>query len=155
MFSIRSISLLLLVALLGLGISYAPPVAAHEPTKNGEKPEAVPTTLNGIWHEVSEHQQELAGVIKNKQLAKVHEIAFHIRDLIYAMADKSTSLPAANLSKVKANSKFLATLAGRLDEAGDANDQARTEETYQQFSNLLKSIEAQYPADVLKYTGKE
>jgi hypothetical protein len=155
MFSVRTIFILLFITAFGLGVFHVPPAGAHEKGQDNKQPEKMPATLDGIWHEVKEHQQELETVIQKKELSSVHEIAFHIRDLVYAMSDKSATLPAASLSKVKMNSKYLGTLAGRLDEAGDANDQTRTEETYKQFSNLLKSIEAQYPPGALKYTGKE
>lgn len=156
MFSLKSILVFLTIVCFGMGIAFCPPIAtAHEPEKNSKEPEKVPATVDAIWHEVQEHQQELETVIKNKQLSNVHEIAFHIRDLVNAMADKPGNLPAANLSKVKMNAKYLATLANRLDEAGDANDQARTEETYKKFSDLLKAIEAQYPPEMLKLKAKQ
>ena len=143
--------ILLIVALLGLVIFSVTPVQAHDEKNEKEKTEKIPNSLGAIWHEVKEHQEELQNVIKAKQLAKVHEIAFHIRDLVNAMPAKSANLAAENLSKVKSYAKFVATLAGRLDESGDANDQAGTEENYKKLADILKNVEAQYPAGALKY----
>src|SRR5262245_132876 len=107
--------------------------------------------LNGIWHQVKQHQVELETVIKAKQLNKVHQHAFMIRDLVNVMPAKSTSLSPAKLEKVKTSAKYLATLAARLDESGDANDQAGTEENYKKFASMLQTIEAQYSPEDLKY----
>lgn len=153
MFPVERKVVLLVVAVSALGAASALAVRAEEPKQGHEASEKVPATLDGIWHEVQEHHQQLESSIKNRQLSSVHEDAFHIRDLVAAMADKSAMLPTANLEKVKTSAKFLATLAGRLDESGDANDQARTEAVYAKFSDLLKTIEAQYPPEALKYKG--
>ena len=154
MFSVRSTAILLFVAVFGLG-SFCVPLRADEEKHGSKEAVKIPDSLGAIWHEVKEHQQELENVIKTKQLAKVHEIAFRIRDLVNAMPAKSATLSAENLSKVKSNAKFLATLASRLDESGDANDQAATEENYKKFAGILKNIDAQYPVEALKYEGKD
>lgn len=142
------------IAAVVLG-AFAAPMARADEGEHGEDKAAgkVPATLDGIWHECMEHQARLESSIKSKTLSKVHEDAFRIRDLVAAMVEKSASLPAAKLEKVKTNAKFLATLAGRLDESGDAGDQAGTEAAYAKFSDVLKAIEAQYPPETLKHKG--
>lgn len=155
MISMRSVRIFIIaMAAVAVGLSCISIAIAHEEKETGKESKKIPSTLDGVWHEVKEHQTELETVIKAKQLSKVHEIAFHIRDLVNTMPGKSAKLPAANLSKVKSNAKFLATLAARLDETGDANDQTGTEENYKKFADLLKSVESQYPSDVLKYKGE-
>lgn len=146
-------SILVLIALFAITTFHGNFSLADEEHK--EAKEAISLPLDGIWHQVKQHQLELENVIQAKQLNKVHQHAFQIRDLVNAMPAKSGSLPAEKLDKVKTNVKYLATLAARLDESGDASDQAATEENYKKFSGILKNIEAQYPADALKYKGQQ
>ena len=122
--------------------------AAEEPEhKEGEA--NIPNTVGGIWAEVKEHEEELGKTIADKKLDKVHEAAFEIRDLVNALPDKSTDLPADNLAKVKSNARYVADIANRLDESGDAGDQAATEANFTKLQGLLKTVEAQYPPEIL------
>ncbi|MBI1871296.1 MAG: hypothetical protein HYS07_08905 [Chlamydiae bacterium] len=109
----------------------------------------IPATLSGIWAEVKEHEEELGKIIADKKLDKVHEVAFEIRDRVNALPDKSMDLASDKLAKVKSNAKFVANLAKRLDDSGDAGDQVATEANFKKLQGLLKTIEAQYPAGVL------
>ena len=108
----------------------------------------IPATVGGIWAEVKEHEEELGKIIEVKKLDKVHEAAFEIRDLVNALPDKSEDLPADNLAKVKSNARYVADIANRLDESGDAGDQAATETNFKKLQDFLKTIEAQYPDDL-------
>ncbi|MBI3849185.1 MAG: transporter [Verrucomicrobia bacterium] len=110
----------------------------------------IPDTAAGILKEVKEHEEELGKIITDKKLNKVHEVAFEIRDLVNALPNKSKDLPADKLSKVKANAKFVASLADRLDKSGDANDQAGTETNFKKLQDLLKQIRALYPDSASK-----
>ncbi len=105
----------------------------------------IPDNAAAIVAEVKEHEAELGKLIAGKRLDKVHEVAFEIRDLVYALPDKSTDLAADKLNKIKADSKFVASLADRLDKSGDANDQAATESNFRKLQSPLKEIESQYP----------
>lgn len=126
-----------------------PPVAA-EPAEEAHTPVKIPDTLPAVWKAVKMHEEELAATIKAKKLAEVHGHAFDIRDLVNALASKSKALDAANLAKVTANAKFVASLADRLDESGDAKDQAATEANFKKLQDILKTIEALYPPALLK-----
>lgn len=122
--------------------------AAEEPEhKEGEA--NIPNTVGGIWAEVKEHEEELGKTIADKKLDKVHEAAFEIRDLVNALPDKSMDLPADNLAKVKSNARYVADIANRLDESGDAGDQVATEANFTKLQGLLKTVEAQYPPEIL------
>ena len=110
----------------------------------------IPATVAGIWQEVKEQEDQLDKTIADKKLDKVHHFAFAIRDLVNAMPDKSTGLPVDSLAKIKSNGTYIANIATRLDEAGDANDQASTEANFKKLQNFLKTIEAQYPPEELK-----
>ena len=122
--------------------------ATEEPEhKEGEA--NIPNTVGGIWAEVKEHEEELGKTIADKKLDKVHEAAFEIRDLVNALPDKSMDLPADNLAKVKSNARYVADIANRLDESGDAGDQVATEANFTKLQGLLKTVEAQYPPEIL------
>jgi hypothetical protein len=88
--------------------------------------------------------------VQAKELGKVHEVAFALRDLVAAMPNKSAELPPEKLAKLQGNAKYVATLAARLDVAGDANDQAATELNFKQLPSVLAAIEALYPEGALE-----
>ena len=107
-------------------------------------------TLPGLWQAVKTHEAELNKRVTAKDLGKVHEIAFAIRDLVAAMPEKSGQLSVEQQGKLKGNVKYVATLATRLDESGDANNQSATEANFKQLQAILASIEALYPPEALK-----
>jgi len=131
-------------------VRLASAVAEHE-HKEGE--EKIPATIGGIWAEVKEHEEQLGKIIAEKKLDKVHEVAFEIRDLVNALPDKSMDLPADKLARVKSNAKYVADIAKRLDESGDAGDQIVTKTNFEKLQGFLKTIEAQYPSGELKHEG--
>jgi len=127
--------------------------AAEHEHKGGE--EKIPVTVGGIWAEVKEHEEQLGKIIADKKLDKVHEVAFEIRDLVNALPDKSMDLPADKLAKLNSNAKYVADIAKRLDESGDANDQVATETNFNKLQGILKTIKAQYPPETLRAGEKE
>jgi hypothetical protein len=52
------------------------------------------------------------------------------------------------VTKVKAESKFVATLAQRLDAAGDSNNKAASISNFDKLKDVLKSIRINYPEAV-------
>lgn len=105
----------------------------------------MPETPAGIWADIQTRQAELAKTIEAKQLEVVHEKAFAVRDGVNALVAKSSDLPAEQVAKLKANAKFVADLAERLDKSGDANDLAATQENFKKLDGILKGIPALYP----------
>lgn len=77
-------------------------------------------------------------------LQELHHHAFAIRDLVAALPARSPSLPAGDLAKVKANVKFVATLAQRLDAAGDSNDKTESISNFNKLKVILASLRALY-----------
>lgn len=139
----------------GLIVAPRPGLAAEEHGEHHEtaataKPLAGTETLRDLWQAAKAHEGELSDLIKAKELEKVHEVAFAIRDLVAAMPEKSGDLAAEQQTKLKGNVKYVATLAERLDEAGDANDQSATEASFKQLQSVLAAIEALYPPGALK-----
>ncbi len=135
----------LITSLLALGVSICLlPTAWAAAEQEGAKTK-IPDTAAGILKEVKQHEEELSKTIADKQLEGVHHHAFAISDLVNALPDKSKDLDAEKLGKLKANAKFVAGLAKRLDESGDSKDQAGTEANFKKLQGILKSIEALYP----------
>ena len=144
---------LLVIGLLGLalGVWRLPLTWAADEQEHKEGKAMMPRTVGGIWAEVQEHEEQLGKLIADKKLDKVHEVAFEIRDLVNALPDKSKDLSADKLAKVKANARFATDLAKRLDESGDANDQAGTEANFKKLQGILKTVASLYPPDALKH----
>ena len=107
-------------------------------------------TVGGIWQAVTNEQAELGKTIADKKLDDVHHHAFAIRDLVNALPEKSTSLNADDLAKLKKDAKFVAALADRLDKSGDANDQAATEANFAKLQKVLNEIGSLYPDSAAK-----
>lgn len=118
-----------------------------------EKPDTatpIPATSEAIWRSIDKETERLATVIQTGKLDEVHHHAFAIRDLVAALPTRSGNMPAEKLAQVKANTKFVATLATRLDTAGDAKDKAATEANFQKLKDVLKTIRANYPGSAQK-----
>ena len=130
-------------------VRLASATAEHE-HKEGE--EKIPATANGIWAEVKEHEVQLGKIIADKKLDQVHEVAFEIRDMVNALPDKSMDLPADKLAALKSNAKYVADIAKRLDESGDAGDAVNTKAQADRLAKLLQDIETLYPEDALHAT---
>ena len=58
-------------------------------------------TPQAIWAQITDQQQQLEGVIQSGELAHVHHLAFNIRDLSVALAQKSTGLAAGDATKLQ------------------------------------------------------
>lgn len=153
----RRLSKTCLRVVLAAGLLVAPgPVLAgeehgahHEMPAKG-KPLAGPETVGAILQAVKAREGELDTLIKTKELGKVHEVAFAIRDLAAALPEKSGQLSAEQQAKLKGNVKYVATLAERLDAAGDAKNQSATEASFKQLQSVLGAIEGLYPPEALK-----
>src|SRR5487761_2726511 len=128
---------------LAAGLWLAPATRAADEEK--EMPTMIPATTAGILQAVTEHETELAKTIADKKLEDVHHHAFAIRDLVNALPGKSSDLAPEKLARLKADAKFVTALASRLDESGDAKDQAATEANFKKLQGLLKQIQALYP----------
>ena len=142
---------IVVVGLLGLalGVLRLPVLVAAEGQEHMGGHATIPSTVGGIWHDVQVHEEALGRLIADKNLDKVHEVAFEIRDLVNALPAKSKELSADKLAKLKADAKFVADLASRLDKSGDAKDQAGTETNYKKLQGVLKTIESLYPPATL------
>lgn len=137
-----------LCAAIGLmGVTTTRVFAAEHDHKKGEKHEEhgekmkIPDTVEGIWKEIHEHHAELKEIVEKKQLEKVHETAFEIRDLAKALVPKA---PADKKTQVEGAVKNIAKLAEDLDKSGDGGDQAKTEANLKKLDGVLKVLSAQF-----------
>jgi hypothetical protein len=148
-----------IIAVLSVGLGLTSTLRASEeghPAESSEKakPTKMPDTLNGIWHEITVQHEQLGQIIKEKKLAKVHVVAFAIRDLAKLLPEKSKDLSPDNQKKLKESVDRIAEIAKRLDQYGDAGDQANTEKEAKRLETLLQFSKKLYPADTFKREGK-
>jgi len=93
---------------------------------------------------VDRETEGIAKEIQSGKLDVLHQHAFAIRDLVGALPGLSASMAADKLAKIKSDAKFVATLAQRLDTAGDANNKAAVESNFEKLKDVIKSIKAKY-----------
>ncbi len=127
-------------AILLAGTAVILPAQASE-----EAPVQIPATSAAVWQAIDQQVAALSKAIQTGVFGEVHHHAFAIRDLVAALPARSTSLPPEKLAQVKANVKFVASLAQRLDATGDANDKAGTESNFKKLQGILGTIRADYP----------
>jgi hypothetical protein len=108
-------------------------------------PVKIPDTVAGIWQSVDAENEAMAKGIQAGKLGELHGHAFALRDLVAELPARSASLPPEKLAKVKADAKFVATLAQRLDAAGDANNKAAAQSSFEKLRDVLKAIRTNYP----------
>lgn len=120
----------------------APPAKATTAPMTMSMPPATAGSTSAIWADIDQKTADLAATIRSGKLADVHHAAFAIRDLAAKLPASLTVLPADKLVKVKSGVKFVATLAKRLDESGDAKDQAATQANFDSLLAVLKTLRA-------------
>ena len=124
--------------------------ASVQAAEIADSPMKIPSTSEAIWQSIDKETEQLAALIQTGKFEEVHHHAFAIRDLAVALPARSGSLPADKLAQVRANGKFVATLAERLDTTGDAKDKAGTEANFQKLKAVLTTIRANYPDSTRK-----
>ena len=128
-------------------ISICAPAFAHEgPSAAAQKAAtpSTPATAAGIWQAIDAKNIELRSTIATGSLANVHHQAFAIRDLVAALPAHYPALTADKLARARSNGAFVATLAGRLDTSGDANDRAGSQASYDRLAKILIDLRATY-----------
>lgn len=131
-----------LSVLLGASILFAAGAPAAE---ESEAKIAIPATADAIWQAIESNLAQLHGALSSGKLETVHIHAYAVRDLVRALPTHSTTLSADALRKVKAEGKFVDTIAERMDQTGDAKDKAGTQANLLKLEGVLKLLRAQYP----------
>ena len=127
------------ISIGGVMVSTLPAAAA-------EAAVTIPATTAEIWQSIDKHVKDLHADIDKGVLKNAHEHAFAIRDLVQALPTHSPSLSAEALAKVTEQGKFVATLAERIDQTGDANDKPGTVANLTKLEGVLKTIRGNYAA---------
>ena len=128
--------------------SQAAPQAAPQaaaPSGEGEQGESAEAmtparTVAGILAQIDSEQGKLAAAIQNGQLKGVHHLAFGIRDLVVALADKASATSPASAARLKGMVEQVKASATRLDELGDAGNLSGTQAEYAKLETVLNTI---------------
>ena len=121
--------------------SQAAPEAA---APSGEAAETVKPaeTAGGIWDQIGDEQHKLTEAIQNGQLKDVHHLAFGIRDLVVALADKANAASPAGAAKLNGMVEQVKASATKLDELGDSGNLSGTQAEYAKLETVLGAIKS-------------
>ena len=133
-FKVVALGTILASSLLFNPLAYSAEKTAHQAQ--------IPATSEAIWQSIDKETPILDTLIRTGKLEELHHHAFAIRDLIAALPSRSGALPAEKIAQIKASGKFVATLAERLDSAGDAKDKAAAASNLLKLKEVLKTIRA-------------
>ena len=139
----RMVRQVFVAAAIGMGFATMAPAL---PAIAAEAPMAIPATAAGIWKAIDVQLKQVHADIGKNALKNVHAHAFAIRDLVRALPTHSSGLSRNAIAKVTSQSKFVDTLATRLDQTGDASDRPGTQANLTKLEGVLKTIRANYPA---------
>jgi len=116
---------------------------AGEATEHGEEAASITPagTVPGIWAQVEDERGKLKTAIDNGQLKDVHHVAFAIRDLVVALADKANAANPAVGSKLTPLVDQVKASAGKLDELGDAGNLTGTQAEQAKLETVLSQIQ--------------
>ena len=116
--------------------------APSSESEHGESAEAVTPagTVAAIWTQIEGEQGKLSTAIQNGQLKDVHHLAFGVRDLVVALADKATAGSPASADKLKGMVEQVKASASKLDELGDAGNLSGTQAEYAKLDAMLSAI---------------
>lgn len=147
----------LVIATIGIGLGFYQSAWAGDHSEGQHKEGSdtaieKPDSLDTVWDEIREHQEKLHNTIKEKKLSEVHEAAFALRDQVKLLPEFSKDLSADNQKKLNTWIAGVSASADKLDEYGDAGDQAATEKEAKRVDILIKSIEKLYPAETASYS---
>jgi hypothetical protein len=133
---------MVLVASFFMAVFFGQSIALADEVPNEKT--IIPATSADIWQAIDKQAEELSKTINSDKLGEVHHYAFAIRDLVDALPEHSSQLSADKLDQVKANVKYVDTLAQRLDANGDANDKDGVKTNATKLQKLLESIRSNY-----------
>lgn len=111
-----------------------------------ENEETIPSvapagTVPEIWAQIGDERAKLSSAIQNGQLKGVHHLAFGIRDLVIAAADRTASANPTVATKLKGLVEQVRSSASKLDELGDAGNLTGTQAEFDHLEGLLKEIQ--------------
>ena len=121
-----------------------PAQPSGETAERGESGETMTPagTAAGIWDQITAERDKLSAAIQNGQLKDVHHLAFGVRDLVVALAEKATASSPEAAPKLKTLVEQVKASAGKLDETGDAGDLSGTQAEFAKLNTTLNMIQA-------------
>lgn len=99
-------------------------------------------TIAEIWTQIGGEQSKLSAAIQNGQLKDVHHLAFGIRDLVVALAEKAKLASPAGATRLDGLVELVKASATQLDELGDAGNLTGTQAEYGKLEALLLTIKS-------------
>ena len=135
------------------GESSSPPATSQQPTAQQSAPagetveeagsgeKITPAgTVGEIWDQITQEQNKLSATIENGQLKEVHHLAFGIRDLVVALADKASAETPSVAPGLKTLVGQVTASADKLDRLGDAGNLSGTQAEFEHLKDLLNAI---------------
>jgi hypothetical protein len=124
--------------------SSSPDAAPSAATEHGESGEAVTPagTVGEIWTQIADEQSKLSAAIQNGQLTNVHHLAFGIRDLVVALADKANAASPASAAGLNGMVEQVKASATKLDALGDAGNLSGAQAEYTRLETVLGAIKS-------------
>ena len=95
----------------------------------------VPVNTSGIGPTALSVEPEI-----EQELKDVHHLAFGIRDLVVALADKASAASPASAARLKGLVGQVKASASKLDELGDAGNLSGTQAEYAKLNTILDAI---------------
>lgn len=138
--TIKSAGFALALAASVLLVTPTPAHADSGPAASAETQAPIPETSAKIWLAIEAKTTELKHTIDSGSLANVHHEAYAIRDLTSALLAHVGDLTADLKAKTQSDIKFVATIADRLDAAGDANDKAGATSNFLKLTKILADL---------------
>jgi hypothetical protein len=99
-------------------------------------------TVAEIWVQVETEQSKLASAIENGRLRDVDQLAFGIRDLVVALADKANVETPAVAQRLNPMVDLVKESTSRLDELGNAGDLRGTQTELAKLNAILAGMKA-------------
>jgi len=97
------------------------------------------------WGHIEEAREQLDKAVETNDLREAHSAAVKIRDSVSALPGKSAALPADKRETLNAQIKEVDRLAGKLGEAGDANNTDAVHEHHKAMNAALDQMKSLYP----------
>ena len=122
----------------------APQAAAPGPAAEHAESEAVTPagTVAEIWTQIADEQAKLSTAIQNGQLKDVHHLAFGIRDLVVALADKANATSPAGAPRLNKIVDQVKASAVQLDTLGDAGNLSGTQTEFAKLNAILEAVKS-------------
>lgn len=110
----------------------------HEPL--AESKVTVPATVEDILANVDLQLSALNKVIMDKELDRVHVLAFEIRDMLMALPQKRSDLPPQGKTALTTSLNNIKQQATLLDKFGDSKNLAQTKKVFTKFEDEIGKI---------------